>query len=127
MPGPGPLAHQVLVYAGPGISPLSLSYTLLTLSLVLRPNYTVQQVAPEVLKDEPWEPSTALLVIPGGRDLPYVDDLSTRSNVTRRIADYVRNGGKYMGICAGAYFASAEVKFDLGGRHEVTGKRDLVS
>lgn len=127
MPGPGPLAHQVLVYAGPGISPLSLSCTLLTLSLVLRPNYTVQPVAPEVLKEEPWEPNTALLVIPGGRDLPYVEDLTARSNVTRRIVDYVRNGGRYLGICAGAYFGATECKFDVGGPHEVIGKRDLVS
>jgi len=127
MPGPEAQAHQVLVYSGPGVSALSLSHTLLTLKLFLVPNYTVQPVTPAVLADEPWEPTCALLVIPGGRDLPFVDELSLKTKVTRRIAEYVAGGGRFLGICAGAYFGSAEVRFDVGGDKEVTGVRDLVS
>ncbi len=127
MPGPGPTAHQVLVYSGPGVSPLSLSHTLLTLSLLLLPHYTVQPVSPSLRASEPWEEHCALLVIPGGRDLPYVDELSLKTKATTRIAEYVREGGRYLGLCAGAYFAAAEVQFDLGGPKEVTGKRALVS
>jgi biotin--protein ligase len=126
MPGPQPTAHQVLVYSGPGVSPLSLSYTLLTLSLLLNPHYTVQPVTPEVLAQQPWEPACALLVIPGGRDLPYVEELTTKTRVTKRIRDFVEEGGRYLGICAGAYFGAEEVRFDVGGGLEVAGKRDLV-
>ncbi|BEI87350.1 uncharacterized protein CcaverHIS019_0100680 [Cutaneotrichosporon cavernicola] len=126
MPGPGPTAHQVLVYSGPGVSPLSLSHTLLTLSLHLLPHYTVQPVSASLLSSEPWEEHCALLVIPGGRDLPYVEELSLKTKATTRIADYVRDGGRYLGLCAGAYFASAEVRFDVGGTKEVTGKRALA-
>lgn len=127
MPGPGPTAHQVLVYSGPGVSPLSLSHTLLTLSLLLLPHYTVQPVSASLLATEPWELHCALLVIPGGRDLPYVEELSLKTKATSRIAEYVREGGRYLGLCAGAYFGAAEVKFDVGGPKEVTGKRALVS
>lgn len=126
MPGPQPAAHQVLVYSGPGVSPLSLSYTLLTLSLLLNPHYTVQPVTPDVLANQPWEPACALLVIPGGRDLPYVEELTTKTRVTKRIRGYVWEGGRYLGICAGAYFGAEEVRFDMGGGLEVSGKRDLV-
>ncbi|KIR32592.1 biotin-[acetyl-CoA-carboxylase] ligase [Cryptococcus deuterogattii MMRL2647] len=126
MPGPAPSAHQVLVYSGPGVSPLSLSHTLLTLRLLLLPHYTVQPAAPDLLADQPWEPSCALLVVPGGRDIPYVDELTDKRQVTHRIREYVQHGGRFLGICAGAYFASAEVSFDVGGGMEVTGKRDLA-
>ncbi|CAK9784004.1 biotin-ligase [Cutaneotrichosporon oleaginosum] len=126
MPGPAPTAHQVLVYSGPGVSPLSLSHTLLTLSLLLIPHYTVQPVSASLLASEPWEQHCALLVIPGGRDLPYVDELSSKTKATTRIAEYVREGGRYLGLCAGAYFAAAEVQFDVGGPKEVTGKRTLA-
>lgn len=126
MPGPQPAAHQVLVYSGPGVSPLSLSHTVLTLSLLLNPHYTVQPVTPDVLAHQPWEPACALLVIPGGRDLPYVEELTTKTNVTKRIREYVLEGGRYLGICAGAYFGAGEVRFDMGGGLEVSGKRDLV-
>ena len=127
MPGPSPSAHQVLVYSGPGVSPLSLSHTILTLSLILLPHYTVQPITPSTLATQPWEASCALLVFPGGRDLPYVDELEVKSKVTRRIKEWVNEGGRYLGICAGAYFAAAEVRFDEGGEHQVIGKRDLVS
>ncbi|EIW66559.1 biotin-[acetyl-CoA-carboxylase] ligase [Tremella mesenterica] len=126
MTGPSPSAHQVLVYSGPGVSALSLSHTLLTLSLLLLPHYTVQPVTSDVLSLQPWEPSCALLVIPGGRDLPFVEVLSVKTKITKRVKDYVEQGGKYLGICAGAYFGSAEVRFDQGGGLEVTGERDLA-
>lgn len=126
MPGPSASAHQVLVYSGPGVSPLSLSHTILTLSLLLLPHYTVQPITPSTLATQPWEPSCALLVFPGGRDLPYVDELSTKTKTTRRIREFVQEGGKFLGICAGAYFGSETVIFDQGGEMEVIGKRDLV-
>lgn len=127
MPGPSAAAHQVLVYSGPGVSPLSLSHTLLTLSLLLLPHYTVQPVTAQVLASEPWEQSCALIVFPGGRDLPFVEELTMKTKVTRRIREFVSAGGRYLGICAGAYFGSKEVRFDIGGPMEVKGDRDLVS
>lgn len=59
--------------------------------------------------------------------MPYVDELSVKTKVTARIAEYVREGGRYLGLCAGAYFAAKDLRFDAGGKQEVIGKRDLVS
>lgn len=114
---------NVLVYAGPGVSPTSLSYTISTLKLLLEPNYAVQMVTPKALASEPWAPSCALLVIPGGRDIPYLSSLS--GSAMNGISRYVREGGKYLGICAGAYFASARVEWEVGTPIEVVGNRPL--
>lgn len=82
-----------------------------------------------------------MLVIPGGADLPYVNDLS--GDGTARIRKYVESGGKiqhslktkanrltviigrYLGICAGGYFGASEVQFEKGTPLEVCGPRDL--
>ncbi|WWC87886.1 biotin-[acetyl-CoA-carboxylase] ligase [Kwoniella dendrophila CBS 6074] len=126
MPGPSSSAHQVLVYSGPGVSPLSLSHTILTLSLLLLPHYTVQPVTPEVLHSQPWQENCALLVIPGGRDLPFVEELTIKRKITIKIKEYVENGGRYLGICAGAYFGTKQVNFEVAGPMEVKGERDLA-
>jgi biotin---protein ligase len=114
---------NVLVYSGPGISQNSLSYTITTLRQLLQPNYVVQSVNPKVLATEPWGPSCALLVFPGGRDLPYLSSLEGPAMST--IAKYVRSGGSYLGFCAGAYFASGRVEWEMGTPLEVQGDRPL--
>lgn len=119
---PNSMPLDVLVYKGHGVSETSLFHTLATLNTLLRPNYTVTPVDAELLKNQPWAPSCALLVIPGGRDLPYVKDLAP---AIQKIKDFVENGGAYLGICAGAYFGSARVEWEVGTRVEVVGDRDL--
>ncbi|KAH8116271.1 class II aaRS and biotin synthetase [Phellopilus nigrolimitatus] len=113
---------DVLVYDGPGVSKTSLSYTLSTLRTLLLPNYTVQTITPQSLASEPWSASCALLALPGGRDLPYLSALQ-RSNAL--IASYVRGGGSFLGICAGAYYACRKVEWEIGSEYEVSGDRPL--
>ncbi|EIE85561.1 hypothetical protein RO3G_10271 [Rhizopus delemar RA 99-880] len=48
--------------------------------------------------------------MPGGRDLPYCEALNGQPN--DRINQYVRKGGLYLGICAGAYYASQQIEFE---------------
>lgn len=65
-----------------------------------------------------------LLIMPGGRDLPYVDKLRGEGN--KNISDFVRNGGSYLGICAGAYYGCSLVQFAQGDPLlEVVGPREL--
>lgn len=46
---------------------------------------------------------------------------------TRRIEQYVRRGGSYIGFCAGGYFGSARCEFEVGNRQlEVVGSRELA-
>jgi glutamine amidotransferase-like uncharacterized protein len=63
--------------------------------------------------------------MPGGRDLPYVKKLQGQGN--RNISDFVRNGGSYLGICAGAYYGCSLVQFAQGDSLlEVVGPRELA-
>ena len=67
----------------------------------------------------------SLLIMPGGRDLPYVKKLQGKGN--QNISDFVRNGGSYLGICAGAYYGCSLVQFAQGDPLlEVVGPRELV-
>ncbi|KZO94725.1 class II aaRS and biotin synthetase [Calocera viscosa TUFC12733] len=113
---------NVLVYSGPGVSTASLTHTLSSLRTALSPAYAVQPVLPAALASEPWAPTCALLVIPGGRDLPYVTALAPAIS---KIKAYVHGGGRFLGICAGAYFASERCEFEQGSRLEVVGGREL--
>lgn len=113
---------NVLVYDGPGASKKSLAYSLSTLKTLLLPHYTVQTITPKALANEPWAGNCALLVLPGGRDLPYVDALA-KSNAL--IVKYVREGGAFLGLCAGAYYACSRVEWEVGTHQEVSGSRSL--
>ena len=46
----------------------------------------------------------------GGAATPYMQKLAGEGN--DRIRDYVRNGGVYFGICAGAYYACRDIIFE---------------
>jgi biotin--protein ligase len=69
------------------------------------------------------DPKSTILCIGGGFDLGYMQSIGEEGCV--RIREFVSNGGKYLGICAGAYFASDYVQFDLNGPLEVKGSRLL--
>ncbi|KAI9193432.1 biotin-protein ligase [Polychytrium aggregatum] len=116
---------NVLVYTGPGAGKGPIEQTIGTLRLHLSDSYDIISVDAATLLKEPWQATTKLLVLPGGRDLPYVEQLSPK--VTSLIRDWVANdGGSFLGICAGAYFASRQVDFEPDRpSYKVVGERDL--
>lgn len=63
--------------------------------------------------------------MPGGADLPYLDRLGGEG--VEAIREFVIRGGSYLGICAGAYFASRRCVFEKED-HElrVVGDRPLA-
>lgn len=62
--------------------------------------------------------------MPGGADLPYCRALNGLGN--QRIKQFVSNGGRYIGLCAGAYYGSARCEFMEGDAlMEVMGDREL--
>ncbi len=68
--------------------------------------------------------SCGLLVMPGGRDLPYVARLQGRGN--ELIRTFVGDGGGYLGLCAGGYYGASAISFARGDPLlEVTGPREL--
>ncbi|KAL2205899.1 class II aaRS and biotin synthetase [Sarocladium strictum] len=115
---------NVLVYTGTGTTVESVRHCLFSLRQLLSPNYAVIPITETVLLKEPWAPSCALLVIPGGGDLGYCRVLNGEGN--RKISDFVRRGGAYLGLCAGGYYASKECEFEVGNPPlEVIGSREL--
>ena len=64
-----------------------------------------------------------IFMLAGGRDRFYARDLAGRANAM--IQRFVRTGGLYIGICAGAYYAGKRVVFDQGGPLEVIEEREL--
>ena len=116
---------NVLVYSGPGVSETSLHHLKQSLRALLSTRYDVLSVTAESLINDPWTHKCALLCFPGGRDLGYVSSLGEAG--CERVSRWVRNeGGRYLGLCAGAYFASARVDFERGREgFEVRGERAL--
>ncbi|KAJ2163141.1 biotin holocarboxylase synthetase [Coemansia sp. RSA 552] len=117
------VALNVLVYSGPGVGLNAHAFLMRTLRQFLSHRYAVISVTPEALRKEPWESKAALLVVPGGRDLPYTAEMN--GEINRRIKAWVGGGGSYLGICAGAYYGSARCEFEEGSRLEVVGDREL--
>ncbi|KUJ20676.1 class II aaRS and biotin synthetase [Mollisia scopiformis] len=115
---------NVLVYSGNGSTVESVRHCLYTLRRLLSPNYAVIPVTDTVILKEPWTASCALLVFPGGADMGYCRSLNGEGN--RRIQQYVRRGGAYLGFCAGGYYGSSKCEFEVGNRVlEVIGPREL--
>lgn len=116
---------NVLVYSGRGTTTESVRHTIESLRLHLSPHYAVVSVSESALLNDPWMYKTSMIVIPGGADLPYCDVLNGKGN--ERISQFVRKGGKFMGICAGGYFASGRCEFEVGDPEmEVSGPRELA-
>ncbi|KAG0741029.1 hypothetical protein G6F62_003927 [Rhizopus arrhizus] len=101
---------NILIYDDLGASSNSVKHTRNTLKTLLGHAYDIITIDRKVLQLEPWEENCAMLVMPGGRDLPYCEALNGQPN--DRISQYVRNGGLYLGICAGAYYASQQIEFE---------------
>lgn len=111
---------NVLIYEGNGTSTDSVQQAYTTLKSLLGHAYDIIKVNATTLNTEPWQESCSLLVIPGGRDTPYCKDLNSS-----KIKQYVQEGGRYLGFCAGAYFASQDIEFEKDTELQVIGPRDL--
>lgn len=113
--------NKVLLYSDSGVDR---HLNKLIASEFTKRNYDVEETSSEKLANEPWEEMATLLIMPGGRDIPYHQKLQGIAN--KRIKAYVTNGGRYLGICAGAYYGSSHVEFDKGGSLEVCQDRELA-
>jgi len=116
--------QEIVVYVDQGVDGAALKHTVKSLqNEVDLSEYRIRRADAAALKGSDWEEKTALLVIPGGRDIYYHDALDGEG--TERIRRFVEAGGSYLGICAGAYFAAGAIEFEKGGSFEVCAKRSL--
>ncbi|EAW06446.1 biotin--[acetyl-CoA-carboxylase] ligase BPL1 [Aspergillus clavatus NRRL 1] len=110
---------------GNGTTVESVRHCLYTLRRLLAPHYAVIPVTADMLVKEPWTATCALLVVPGGADLGYCRALNGAGN--RRIEQFVKRGGAYLGFCAGGYYGSQRCEFEVGDKTmEVVGDRELA-
>lgn len=110
---------------GNGTTVDSVRHCVYTLRRLLASHYAVAPVTGDMLLKEPWTATCALLVIPGGADLGYGRTLNGAGN--RRIKQFVRLGGKYLGFCAGGYYGCNRCEFEVGDKTmEVIGERELA-
>ncbi len=63
-----------------------------------------------------------IFVMPGGADLSYCKKLNGIGN--KKIRKFIEDGGFYIGICAGAYYACRRINFK-GKDYDVSGEREL--
>lgn len=70
-----------------------------------------------------WQESCDALAFPGGADRPYAEKLDGEGN--RLIRAYVEGGGRYLGVCAGAYYACRRIEF-TGADFAVKKDRELA-
>ncbi|MDF2549192.1 MAG: uncharacterized protein K0S07_259 [Chlamydiales bacterium] len=116
------MPKQICVYADEGAHPFSVKEACRSLKQEL-PHQTIALVNRQDIASGVLERS-CLLVMPGGRDIPYHNALKGAGNA--RIRSFVELGGAYLGICAGAYYGSSEVLFEEGLPLEVKAKRELA-
>lgn len=115
---------NVLVYSGRGTTTESVKHTVDSLRQCLSPYYAVVTISESALLKDPWMGKSSMLVLPGGADLPYCAALNGAGN--ERITNFVRNGGKFLGFCAGGYYGLSRCEFEVGNLEmEVSGPREL--
>jgi len=69
-------------------------------------NYTVELVSADFININGLE-GFHVLCVPGGNMYDYAQDISSKGK--ENIRAFVRDGGGYIGICGGAYFAAEKV------------------
>ena len=117
--------ENLILASGTGSTVESVRHCLYTLRRLLSPNYAVIPITGDMILKEPWQSSCAALVFPGGADQGYCRTLNGAGN--RRIRQYVEQGGKYIGFCAGGYYGTKRVEFEVGNKLlEVIGDRELA-
>lgn len=110
---------QIAVYKGRGVS--AHSYRCLK-QLLDKCFETVAVTATEINAGNlPY--TLAAIVFPGGADVPYDRALSDEG--INHIRAFVENGGLYVGVCAGSYFAGSAIDFTCADGSKICEARRL--
>jgi biotin--protein ligase len=100
---------QALVFSDKGVCLPSAKALKKQLKTLLGPSISVFEVDGEYLRTQKWEDKTVVLAMGGGICSEW--DQQLQAEGIQKIRNYVLGGGKYIGFCAGAYFASAKSCF----------------
>lgn len=88
-------------------------------------NYNISLCSLEDIQSGVLTRGIDLFVMPGGADLYYCERLDGAANA--RIKSYVEGGGAYLGICAGAYYGAANLRWaEREGHQAICDTRELA-
>lgn len=75
-----------------------------------------------ILKKFKFSQKSEVLIMPGGTDIHYCSLLNGQGN--KNIQQFVEDGGMYVGICAGAYYACSAIYFSRNS-YAISERREL--
>ncbi len=78
--------------------------------------------AATLLTGDSWHDDADIIAFPGGADRPYANKLDGAGNAS--IRRFVEGGGRFLGVCAGAYYACSRIDF-TGAEYAVKSPREL--
>eukprot|EP01083_Nonionella_stella_P075877 206485_1 len=106
----------IWLYRDLGAGPGCVDNMLFTLDKLLSTDYQIVSVLAQdiihVLPKLSIEFRPKLIIFPGGGDIPYQDKL--KGIGCSNIREYVKQGGNYLGFCAGGYFGCNQIHFKFG-------------
>lgn len=105
------MAFKVLIFDGPGICRDSIDGLFRDLRSYLRPNYWIGDVNQTQLRSSEWADTCACLALPHCTDDSVYEALGQDVEAIKQISDFVQNGGSFLGIGRGAFFASAQAEY----------------
>ncbi|OWF35893.1 uncharacterized protein LOC110442386 [Mizuhopecten yessoensis] len=118
------MMSTIYLYSGQGADESDSEIIIQSLQKSLKPGvYTVNKITADEIIKGTWASTAAAFVMPGGFDRGFIRALGD-SGATA-IREYVWNGGSYLGLGAGAYYACDYIAFAVGGPLQVVGDRPL--
>ncbi|BBM36838.1 BPL-N domain-containing protein [Pseudoleptotrichia goodfellowii] len=114
------MGKVILIYGDEGASRVGVSSLLKACKEKM--GHPVKEIfASDIINDNILD-KAAMVVFPGGVAMPYCNKLNGIGN--KKIREYLKNGGVYLGICAGAYYACDRLDFH-GEEYDVVDKWEL--
>jgi biotin--protein ligase len=117
----GSSKKQIVIYKDEGVDLLGVQLLQQQIGQIM--GHDVRTMSSSEIIDGALWGDCLLLIMPGGRDVPYLKALGQTG--INNIKHFVLQGGSYLGICAGAYFACDTIEFQKGGPLQVVGERYL--
>lgn len=105
------MAFKVLIFRESGICRDSIDGLFRDLRSYLRPDYWIGDVNQTQLRSGEWAHTCACLALPQCSDDSVYETLGQDVEAITQIRDFVQNGGSFLGIGRGAFFASARANW----------------
>lgn len=115
-----PEKQIVAIYKGRGVS----AHSYRRLKQLLTGSFETISINPSQINSGELSAELAAIVFPGGADVPY--DRALNNDGIKYIRNFVENGGLYVGVCAGSYFAGEAVDFTCADGVKISESRRLV-